>query len=387
MTGFLTVGKDAAIEPEVDLAGYWIDGDVVRVGEIRIGARARIGARSTLAPGADIGKESEIAPGSLVLGEVPSAEFWSGSPAERQAKARGPWSRQEPPKGGRWLGMYGVVALLIASLPAAALAAGGAVLWPVVHDTDSLAALVRTALPWLPLAAFVGYVVLLGLIVGLVRLFAIGLEPGHFPVRSAAGIRIWGTLRVLDEARTWLFPLYSSALTPVWLRALGAKIGSGRRGVHGAADPQVRTGQRPRVPRRRHPDRRLRARRWLDPRRAGQDRQARLRRQLRDGVRRSSSAQVVARRRPFGGTATGRGQGGVVLAGQPADQASPVSRGDRHQPDLRAAQPAQALPRARGDLADGADDARRTPQPRRRRHVARVAGLELLGGTSCWPGS
>ncbi len=32
VTGFLTVGKDAAIEPEVDLAGYWIDGDVVRVG-------------------------------------------------------------------------------------------------------------------------------------------------------------------------------------------------------------------------------------------------------------------------------------------------------------------------------------------------------------------
>ncbi len=227
VTGFLTVGKDAAIEPEVDLAGYWIDGDVVRVGEIRIGARARIGARSTLAPGADIGKEAEIAPGSLVLGAVPSAEFWSGSPAERQAKARGPWSRQEPPKGGRWLGMYGVVALLIASLPAAALAAGGAVLWPVVHDADSLASLVWTALPWLPLAAFVGYAVLLGLIVGLVRLFAIGLEPGHFPVRSAAGIRIWGTLRVLDEARTWLFPLYSSALTPVWLRALGAKIGAG----------------------------------------------------------------------------------------------------------------------------------------------------------------
>ena len=32
-------------------------------------------------------------------------------------------------------------------------------------------------------------------------------------------------MRVLDEARTWLFPLYSSALTPMWLRALGARVG------------------------------------------------------------------------------------------------------------------------------------------------------------------
>jgi len=32
-------------------------------------------------------------------------------------------------------------------------------------------------------------------------------------------------MRVLDDARTWLFPLYSSTLTPWWLRALGARIG------------------------------------------------------------------------------------------------------------------------------------------------------------------
>ena len=33
-------------------------------------------------------------------------------------------------------------------------------------------------------------------------------------------------MRVLDEARTWLFPLYSSQLTPRWLRLLGARIGT-----------------------------------------------------------------------------------------------------------------------------------------------------------------
>ena len=29
----------------------------------------------------------------------------------------------------------------------------------------------------------------------------------------------------MDEARTWLFPLYASSLTPTWLRSLGARIG------------------------------------------------------------------------------------------------------------------------------------------------------------------
>ena len=32
-------------------------------------------------------------------------------------------------------------------------------------------------------------------------------------------------MRVLDDARTWLFPLYASSLTPAWLRLLGARIG------------------------------------------------------------------------------------------------------------------------------------------------------------------
>jgi acetyltransferase-like isoleucine patch superfamily enzyme len=39
----------------VDLAGYWIDGDALLIGPVRIGKRARIGARSTLGPGAVIG--------------------------------------------------------------------------------------------------------------------------------------------------------------------------------------------------------------------------------------------------------------------------------------------------------------------------------------------
>jgi non-ribosomal peptide synthetase-like protein len=227
VTGLLRVGKDAAIEPEVDLCGYWIDGDLFHLGEIRIGSRARIGARSMLGPGADVGKDAEVGPGSFVVGTVPSAEFWSGAPAERQAKARGPWSTRQPPAETVWLGAYGVLSLLVAALPALAVLAGALVLLPSVSGTDSVTAALGAALPWTPLAALAGYVVLAALIVALVRLLALGITPGHHPVRSAPGLMIWATVRVLDEARTWLFPLYSSALTPAWLRLLGARIGTG----------------------------------------------------------------------------------------------------------------------------------------------------------------
>jgi non-ribosomal peptide synthetase-like protein len=228
VTGFLTVGRGAAIEPEVDLCGHWIDGDTLHIGRIDVGPRARIGARSTLAPGAVVGKAAEVAPGSMVVGEIPDDQFWSGSPAEPVAThARGPWSTQAPPHETLWLGMYALMSLLLASLPGLSVLAGAAVLLPAVEGTDSLGDAVRAGLPWVPVAALVGYAALLVLVLAIVRVCALGLKPGHHPVRSSAGVKIWATMRVLDEARTWLFPLYSSALTPVWLRLLGAKIGAG----------------------------------------------------------------------------------------------------------------------------------------------------------------
>lgn len=227
VTGMLTIGAGASIEPEVDLAGYWIDGDLLHIGEVRIGKRARIGARSMLNPGATIGREAEVAPGSSVLGEVPAGEFWSGSPAEHQAASRGPWSTDAPPRGTAWLLLYALVAGMIAALPAIAVLAGAAVLLPALSGTQGLGQALGAALLRLPLAALAGYVLLILLVLGLTRLFGLAISPGHRPVRSLSGLAIWGTLRLLDEARTWLFPIYSGALTPIWLRLLGARVGTG----------------------------------------------------------------------------------------------------------------------------------------------------------------
>jgi non-ribosomal peptide synthetase-like protein len=59
----------------------------------------------------------------------------------------------------------------------------------------------------------------------LVRLLGRGLTPGHHAIHGRQAWKAWSIIRVLDEARTWLFPLYASSLAPAWLRALGAKVG------------------------------------------------------------------------------------------------------------------------------------------------------------------
>ena len=82
-----------------------------------------------------------------------------------------------------------------------------------------------TALTMLPLSVVVAAVTLTLSVWSLVRLLSIGLVEGHHPVHGRHAWQAWAVLRVLDEARTWLFPLYSSWLTPVWLRSLGARIG------------------------------------------------------------------------------------------------------------------------------------------------------------------
>jgi len=225
VTGMLTLGNGCSIEPEVDLAGHWLDGDVLHIGQIRVGSGARIGTRSMLGPGAVVGKRAEVAPGSAVLGDVAAGEFWSGSPAESLAKARGPWSDEQPPRRRRWVAAYAATSAAIASLPVLAGLVAVLVLLPGLSGSTSLGDAARGVALWLPLAVLAGALTLAVLVLGAARLLGVGMAPGHFPVHSRRALQAWAMLRVLDEARTWLFPLYASSLTPVWLRLLGTQVG------------------------------------------------------------------------------------------------------------------------------------------------------------------
>ena len=224
VTGMLRLGAGCSIEPEVDLRGFWVNGDVVHLGPVRVGARARVGARSMLCPGADVGKDAEVAPGSALFGAVPDGEYWSGSPAVRiQKRARGPWS-DRPATSRAWTAAYAVVAVLLSCLPIVAVLAGAALPVLLADDPTSYADLLGL-LAWLPVSALIGMGVLALLILIVVRAAAVGVKPGVHAVRSGAALAVWTTVRVLDDARSWLFPLYASNLTPAWLRLLGARIG------------------------------------------------------------------------------------------------------------------------------------------------------------------
>lgn len=225
ITGMLEVGDGASIEPEVDLTGYWIDGDLVRVGRVRIGAQATIGTRSTLAPGTRIGQRAYIAPGSAVFGRVRADQAWAGSPAVRVGGTASDWPTERPPLRTRWLWAYAASAVVLALLPVSAFAVGALVIAQGIRGAESLAAAFGLALLWLIPATLVVGVVFAGAVVVLVRLMSIRLREGTFPVRSRVGWQAWTIERLLDSARTILFPLYSSLFTPVWLRMLGAEVG------------------------------------------------------------------------------------------------------------------------------------------------------------------
>ncbi|KHL00569.1 amino acid adenylation protein [Sinomonas humi] len=228
VTGMLSIGDGASVEPEVDLAGWWIDGDSVYVGAVRIGAGATIGSRSTLLPGAQIGANAVIDPGSAVSGKVKAGLRVSGSPAQRVGKAKPEWPErpeQSTLAEGVWIAAFGIASSLLALIPYVSGAAAGAVLvWAGVgHES------LHAALPWLlaaaPLAAAVWFAANLLLVAVSTRLLGLGLREGTYPIRSRVGWQVWATERVLDLARDLLFPIYASLFTPTWLRLLGADIG------------------------------------------------------------------------------------------------------------------------------------------------------------------
>ncbi len=227
ITGMLTLGHRSAVEPEVDLCGHWIDGDAFHVGEITIGDDATIAARTTLFPGAVVGKNADVAPGSGVIDKIKNNQYWKGSPAVKSGKARHPWPDERPARKSHWVAGYGLTSLGLAGLPLIAVAAGLGVIAVAVRHTHRLSQAVLPALLWTPVATLAGLAVYLLLTVVGVRMLSIGLREGYHPVRSRAGWQLWATERLMDAARNYLFPLYASLLTPIWLRLLGAKVGRG----------------------------------------------------------------------------------------------------------------------------------------------------------------
>lgn len=227
VTGMLKLGRGAAVESEVDLSGYWLDGDRLEIGPVKVGAHAVVGTRSILFPGARVGKRAEVAPGSAVTGQIPTGQRWAGAPAVKLGKAKRNWPKERPGRGLFWRGLYGTSGLALSALPV--LAAGAALLEVsrfVAPGEGPAQALGGAALALVPATLAFGAAYALLILVG-VRSLSLGLREGTYPTHSRVGWQAWTVTQLMDRARDTLFPLYAGLVTPVWLRLLGMRIGRG----------------------------------------------------------------------------------------------------------------------------------------------------------------
>ncbi|MFD9124656.1 Pls/PosA family non-ribosomal peptide synthetase [Kitasatospora sp. NPDC059571] len=225
VTGLARLGADCSVEPEVDLAGWWLDGDVLRLGAVEIGEGARIGTRSTLMPGARIGAAADVAPGSCVLGTVPAGAHWHGSPARPSTEPRPDWPAPHRHHYRRWDLAYGAGLLILGLLPALSSLPALAVLHPLVDTDPTLGAALIQLLPTTVLVIAITLTCYATLLALLIRVLSRPIRPGFHPAQGRVAWCVWAVSRLSDTARRSLFPLYASLLTPVWLRLLGARVG------------------------------------------------------------------------------------------------------------------------------------------------------------------
>jgi non-ribosomal peptide synthetase-like protein len=225
----LHVAAGATVESNVDLRGWWIDGQELVVGEIRIGAGARIGSRALLNPGAVIGDGAEIEMGTVVSGEIPAGERWGGAPARQTGMAGDNWPAEPPARrrarGWAWLfGASLVLELAIAFLAIVPAVGVLALLGSDLPTLDSspvgilIEAAIFTAV-FVPTTA-----ILVALTLRLVWRF---VKPGWYDEHSPVGWALWFGEELKQSSSTLLFPLYASMYTRPWFRLMGIKVGRG----------------------------------------------------------------------------------------------------------------------------------------------------------------
>lgn len=239
VTGLVTIGDNATVEHEVDIEGYWIDGDTVIIGAITVGAGARVGTRTLVSPGSLVGTGAEILPGSHVDRDVPGGEMWGGSPLIRHGAAGGTWPTTHPenlsagqldardrPMGTvrGWLTYSGGLASL-RLLQVLAMLPGLLVVFPRVGQLEFYEQVFPILVLWVPVFTVLMVLTWLAGVVVLVRVLSLFIVPGYYPRDSFTGFAVWLTHTLMQRTLISTYPVYASSFTPTWLRLLGARVG------------------------------------------------------------------------------------------------------------------------------------------------------------------
>ncbi len=224
----IEIGAGAVIEPQVDIEGWWIDGDALVVGELVVAEGARLGNHSVLMPGARIGAFADVEPGSVVNGTVGAGEVWAGSPARRVGEAAANWpSAPAPAPQARalWRVLYVAGIAIRSLLPLAAAVPGLLLLTVLTGPGDSAQQLGGELLLTAPLMV-ASFLVTYGLLIAvLMRSVSPLLRPGWHPEGGSVRWALWFTEALMGSANEVLFAFYLSVYTRLWLRLVGIKVG------------------------------------------------------------------------------------------------------------------------------------------------------------------
>ncbi len=225
----LHIGDGATVESNVDMRGWWIDGQELVIGEIRIGAGARIASRVLLNPGAVVGDGAELEPGTVISGEVPAGERWGGAPARRLGTAGDSWPAEAPKTSGAggWAWLFGASIVLELVIEIAAFAPAIGLLALLGSELPTL----QTSLVYIVFEAAVVTAITVPLTAILIaltlRLVWRLVQPGWYDEHSPVGWALWFGEELKQSSSTMLFPLYASLYTRPWFRMMGLKIGKG----------------------------------------------------------------------------------------------------------------------------------------------------------------
>ncbi|HSK55176.1 MAG TPA: Pls/PosA family non-ribosomal peptide synthetase [Jiangellales bacterium] len=221
----------ATIGYAAHLRAYEVAGGVLTVGAVEIGRDAMVSANCVVQGPCRVGDGAMLHEQSLLPrdGEVPDGEAWVGSPAQPREGAGDPvldlmtecplapksWPRELLP----WFAL-GLAVLEL--LPLVALAPVVALVWWTLLAQGELAALLVTALSG-PVFVLTTCALLI-----VVRRLALPATPvGVHHLRSQLGMEKWFGDKLLQLSLLLNNTLYSTLYTPMWLRALGARVGRG----------------------------------------------------------------------------------------------------------------------------------------------------------------
>jgi non-ribosomal peptide synthetase-like protein len=229
LPSLLRVGRGATVGYGAQLHGHRIAEGVLTIAPVTIGAGAVVGSESVLECGSVVGENAILSDTSLLTygKTVPAGEAWAGSPARPAPEAVDPVVElmagcSDAPRtwSSHLLAGFAGGLLFLELLPFLVLLPVIAAVWWVLLTFGTAAALLATAL-----SGPVFVAASCALILGVRRLVLPATPEGVHHLRSQLGVEKWLGDKLLEMSLLFNNTMYATLYTPMWLRAMGTKVG------------------------------------------------------------------------------------------------------------------------------------------------------------------